>query len=165
MTKQNRNYQTEEQKEMIKFFIVLGIVVILILSVFFFSKIFMKPQVDELTYQNGSVSTTVAIVGTMLSQKEEEYYVLAYDYNSKLASAYETYASTYKANKKDAIKIYNLDLSSAFNKKYHVEENSNPSAKEIKDLKIKDGTLIKIQKGKIVEYVEGLDKIASKLSV
>ena len=66
-------YQTEEQKELLKFGIVLLIVVGLILGVFLLSKVLIKPEAKEIEYQSGSVSTTTAIVGTMLNQKEEEY--------------------------------------------------------------------------------------------
>ena len=156
-------YQTEEQKELLKFGIVLLIVIGLIVGVFLLSKVLIKHEAKDLEYQNGSVSTTEAIVGTILNQKESEYYVLAYDYNSTNATAYKTYATNYTSNHSKAIKIYYLDLSNAFNKKYYVENNSNPSATTIKDLKMKDGTLLKIKNGKIIEYLEGMDKIAEKL--
>ena len=154
-------YQTEEQKELLKFGIVLLIVVGLILGVFLLSKALIKPEAKELEYQAGSVSTTTAIVGTMFNQKEEEYYVLAYDYNSDLASSYSNAASTYSIGEKK-LKVYFLDLNNAFNNQYYVKENSNPKATSIKDLKMKDGTLIRIKNGKIAEYIEGYEKILEK---
>ncbi len=157
-------YQTEEQKELVKFGIVLGIVVILVAGVFVLSKVLIKHEAADLEYQSGNVSTTTAIVGTILNQKESEYYVLAYDYNSTDSTAYETYASNY-ATSANKLKVYFLDLSNAFNKDFYVTENSNPKATSIKDLKIKNGTLIKVKSGKIVEYVEGLENIAKKLKV
>lgn len=164
MKKQKITYKTEEQNEMVKFFIVLGIVIVLIIGVFFLSKLLLKAEAKDLTYQTGSVSTDIAIVGTLFNQPEKEYYVLAYDTNSNYASAYVTYGEYYTQKLKDkAIKIYYLDLSSAFNKDYFVTENSNPKATKISDLKIADGTLIKIKNGKITEYTEGIDKIAQKL--
>lgn len=158
-------YQTEEQKELKKFGIVLAIVVILILGVFGVSKLLMKQKAEDLKYQDGSVSTTEAIVGTILNQKEEEYYILAYDYTLTNADVYKNYATNYTQNAKNKIKVYYLDLSSAFNKDYYVKENSNPKATTSKELKMKDGTLLKIKSGKIVEYIEGLDKIAEKFKV
>lgn len=166
MKKQKITYKTEEQNEMVKFFIVLGIVIVLIIGVFFLSKFLLKEEAKDLTYQSGSVSTDIAIVGTLLNQPENEYYVLAYDTNSTYASAYVTYGEYYTTKLSDkAIKIYYLDLSSAFNKDYYVTENSNPKATKVNDLKIIDGTLIKIKNGKITEYIEGIDKIAQKLKV
>ena len=70
-----------------------------------------------------------------------------------------------KDNQKDAVKIYYLDLNEGFNKDYYVKENSNPKAKKISDLKMLDGTLLKIQKGKITKYLEGTEKIAQELKV
>ena len=154
-------YQTEEQKELLKFGIVLLIVVGLILGVFLLSKVLIKPEAKEIEYQSGSVSTTTAIVGTMLNQKEEEYYVLAYDYNSDLGASYRNAASNYSAGEKK-LKVYFLDLNNAFNNPYYVKENSNPKATSLKDLRIKDGTLIRIKNGKIAEYIEGSEKILEK---
>ncbi len=165
MKKQKIIYKTEEYEEMKKFIIVLIVVILLIVGIYFLSKLVIKNSAKELTYQAGSISTEVAIVGTMLNNPEKEYYVLAYDTEKNNAVAYKTYATYYTSEQKNAIKIYYLDLNDAFNKPYYVTENSNPNAKKIADLKIKDGTLIKVKDGKIVEYNEGIDNIAKKLKV
>ncbi len=164
MKKQKINYQTEEQKEMIKFGIVMLVVIFIIVGVYFLSKALIKPEVEEYAYQTGTVSTDTVIVGTMLKKPESEYYVLAYDENSDFANAYLTYANYYK-NSTKATKIYYLNLNHVFNKEYFVTENSNPKAKTIKELKMIDGTLIKIQKGKIVKYLEGITDISKELKV
>ena len=165
MKKQKIVYQTEETQELKKFFMVLVIVVLIIVAAFALSSIFLKETAEDLTYQTGSVSTNIAIVGTILNNPESEYYVLAYDTESKDASAYVTYASYYTNNAKDPIMIYYLDLSSTFNKPYYVKEGSNPKAKTVKDLKMLNGTLLHIKNGKITEYIEGIDKIAEALKV
>ncbi len=165
MKKQKMVYQTEETQELKKFFIVLVIVAIIIIAAFVLSSIFLKETADDLTYQTGSVSTNIAIVGTILNNPESEYYVLAYDTESKDASAYVTYASYYTSNTEEPIMIYYLDLNSTFNKPYYVTEGSNPKATNIKDLKMINGTLLRIKNGKIVEYIEGIDKIAEELKV
>ena len=165
MKKQNIKYQTEESQEIKKFILVLLIIIVLIVGVYFLSKFFVKSNVAELTYQTGKISTNTAIVGTILNNPENEYYVLAYDSTGTNASAYITYANYYEDEQKNAIKIYYLDLNNGFNKTYYVTENSNPKATKISELKIKDGTLLKIKKGKITEYIEGLEKIANKLKV
>ena len=162
MKKEKINYQTEEQKEMQKFFIVLVIIILIILGVYFLSKALIKPNIKEYEYTTGSVSTTAISVGTLFTAKEDSYYVLAYDFKSEDASAYQSYGTYYTSNKPDA-KIYYLDLSTVFNKPYYVTENSNPKATKIEDLKMLNGTLLLIQKGKIVKYLEGLDTIANEL--
>lgn len=163
MKKEKITYQTEEQKELTKFIIVLVVLVLIILGVYFLSKVLLKIEVPDYEYTTGVVSTDIVVAGTMLNAKEKEYYVLAYDTKGVDAAAYTTFAGYYKTNKKDALKVYFLDLNNGLNKDHYVKEKSNPSAKTIKELKILDGTLIKVKNGKITKYIEGKDKIANEL--
>ena len=163
--KKNIVYKTEEFEEFKKFALVLIAVIVLIAGIYFLSQVVIKNSAPDLAYQTGSVQTDIAIVGTILNEPEDTYYVLAYDSTSSKALAYLTYAGYYKDNQKDAVKIYYLDLNEGFNKDYYVKENSNPKATKISDLKMLDGTLLKIQKGKITKYLEGAEKIAQELKV
>ena len=165
MQKGKYNYQTEEQKEMQKFFIVLIILVLIILGVYLCSKVFIKPDIEEYEYTTGEINNEAISVGTLFSKKDSSYYVLAYDFNSKNANNYKSYASYYNNFSTKGIKIYYLDLSTVFNKPYYVNENSNPKATNIKDLKMIDGTLLLIKDKKISKYVEGIDGIAKELKV
>ena len=61
MTNGKRKYQTEEQKELIKFLIILGAVLVLIVGVYLLSKVFAKEEVEEYVYQTGVVSTDAVI--------------------------------------------------------------------------------------------------------
>lgn len=155
----------EEQNEMMKFFLVLLVVVALIIGVYFLSKILIKEEVKELSYQTGTVNTNVVVVGTLLNAPEKEYYVLAYDREKNDANAYATYAGYYANKQENATKVYYLELNNGLNKEYYVEEKSNPKAKTIKDLRMTDGTLIKVQNGKITKYIEGLENIKNELKV
>lgn len=154
------NYKTEESKEIIKFFIVLLVVIAIILVGFWITKLANKKNSQDITYASGNIATDKVIVGTMLS-RGGEYYVLCYDTSKNDANIYVTYGENYK-NKK-ALDLYYLDLSSEFNRKYYVDEDSNKEAKKIDELKITDGTLIRIKDGKIVEYIEGIQDISTKL--
>ncbi len=158
-------YQTEEQKELMKFGLVLVILIGVIGAVYVFSRFLIKPNVKDYEYTSGSVSTSAISVGTMLSKPEDEYYVLAYDFGGSMASSYNTYGSYYTANKSSALKIYYLDLSNAFNSNFYVKDKSNPKAKKVKDLKMLDGTLIRVKNGSIVSYVEGAEAISKALKV
>ena len=164
MQKGKYNYQTEEQKEMQKFFIVLVILVLIILGVYLCSKVFIKPDVKEYEYTTGEVNNEAISVGTLFSKKDS-YYVLAYDFNGNNAGNYKNYGDYYSNFSTKGIKIYYLDLSTAFNKPYYVSENSNPKATKIKDLKMLDGTLLLIKDKKINKYIEGIDNIAKELKV
>ncbi len=165
MQKGKYNYQTEEQKEMQKFFIVLVILVLIILGVYLISKILIKPDIKEYEYTTGEINNDAISVGTLFSKKDSSYYVLAYDFNGSNASNYKNYASYYTNFSTKGIKVYYLDLSTAFNKPYYVSENSNPKATKINDLKMLDGTLLLIKNKKISKYVEGIDAISNELKV
>jgi len=165
MKKDKIVYKTEEQQEMIKFLVVLIVVILIIVGVYFFSKAFIKEEVKDLVYETGTVRNNVAIVGTILNNPEKEYYVLAYDTTKPDASSYSTYAGYYTGNQDGALKIYYLDLDNGLNKNYYVEEKSNPKATKISELKMLDGTLIKVKNGKIVKYIEGIDSIKNEIKV
>ena len=165
MQKGKYNYQTEEQKEMQKFFIVLIILVIIIAGVYLCSKLLIKPNIEDYAYQTGEVSTNSISVGTLLTAKEKTYYVIAYDFKGSNASAISNYTNYYENFNTNGNKLYYLDLSTVFNKPYYVQENSNPKATNIKDLKMLDGTLLLIKDGKINKYLEGFDAIAKELKV
>ena len=165
MKKQKIAYKTEEFEEMKKFVIVLIVVIILIVGIYFISKAVIKNSASLLTYQDGEIETDTIIVGTLLNRPEDEYYVLAYDSTSNQALAYTTYASYYTSEQEKPIKVYYLNLHEEFNQAYYVTEGSNPKATKISDLKIKDGTLIRVKNGKIAEYIEGTEKIAAELKV
>ena len=165
MKKQKISYKTQEFEEFKKFALVLLVVIILIVGVYIISRIVIRNNAPELTYQSGTIATDTAIVGTMLNEPESTYYVLAYDSTSSKALAYITYAGYYTNEQEEPIKIYYLDLNEGFNQSYYVTEGSNPKAQSIADLKMIDGTLLKIEKGKITKYIEGMENIAKELKV
>ncbi len=163
--KTSMKYETEEQKEMQKLLVIILIVVIVIGIVYGLSKIFMKGNVAERTFADGVVSTEAVVVGTMLNRPETEYLVLCYDSTGTLSDALLNYVNLYENNKPGALKVYKLDLSNNLNKDYYVEHGSNKDAKTVKEMKIKDGTLIRVKRGDVREYLEGLDSIADKLKL
>ena len=61
--------------------------------------------------------------------------------------------------------IYKVNLGSKINEKYNTTDKSNSKASKASELKIKGTTLIKIRKGKNIEYTEGKAQvIANKLA-
>lgn len=161
--KTNLNYETEEQKELQKLLIIILVVVIIIGLVYGLSKIMMKNEAEERTFTDGIVSTEAIVVGTMLNRPEKEYFVICYDSKGQKMDALLNYGNVYKNTKSDAIKVYYLDLSNNLNKEYYVTSDSNPNAKSVKEMKIKDGTLIRVKRNEVREYIEGLDKIGERL--
>jgi len=96
------------------------------------------------------------------TQIPDEYYVLFYDFDGGeavyldyLYNQYAGYEGQY---------IYKVDLGKKMNEKFVTEDSSNSKASKASELKIKGTTLIKIRKGKNVEYTEGVAQvIAEKL--
>ena len=91
-----------------------------------------------------------------------EYYVLFYDFDSPEAIYLDYLFDQYSAEEGNY--IYKVDLGNGFNKKFIAEDKTNKKAKNASQLQVKDATLIKIKKGKNVEYTEGTAQvIAEKL--
>ncbi len=161
------SYQTEEQKEMIHFFIVLGVVIALVVGVYFISKLFvLDKSLFEINYEVGEINHERAIVGTIFNRPEKEYYVMAY--NEKDASAvYYSAISTKYSQQENALKVYHVDLENTLNAKYYVgaEEASNKNATNVSELKLKDLTLMKVKNGKIIKYFENISDIEKELAV
>lgn len=169
MNQRNRNvYHTEEQKEMLHFVIVLVCVVILVIGVYFFSKIFvLDKSLFEIDYQTGTINNERIVVGTIFNRPESEYYVIAYDETVEQAVYYSAISTNYTNNQENALKVYHLDLDNALNKPYYVGSDgiSNSKATKSSEIKLKDLTLIKIKNGKIEKYLEGIDSIEKELAV
>ena len=87
MKKQKKkvSYQTEEQKEMIHFLIVLGVIIVFVVGVYIFSKMFiLDKSLFEVNYTTGAINSERAVVGTIFNRPEKDYYVMVYDESSKV---------------------------------------------------------------------------------
>lgn len=80
------------------------------------------------------------------------YYVLFYDFDGPNAVYYNYIFSQYAGVKENH--IYKVDLGSGFNTKF-LSDKTNKKAQKAGELKVKDATLIKINKGKNISYTEG----------
>lgn len=169
MKKQQKTitYQTEEQKEMLHFFIVLFVIILFVIGVYFVSKLFiMDDSLFEVNYNNGVVNSERAIVGTIFNRPEKEYYVFVYDESSSKAVYYSSISTNYSQNEKNALKVYHVDLGNELNKSYVSSDGtSNPKASKVSDLKFKDITLLRIKNGKIDKYIENETDIQKELAV
>ena len=110
------------------------------------------------------ISREEIIVGRSLSMGDAEYLVLFYDKKDEdNSSTYSSAASNYRYNS-EALPLYEVDMSSAFNKNYVTdgESNKNPTTEE--EILINGPTLIRVQNGQVVEYLEGESAITSYLN-
>ncbi len=139
------------------------LIVMLVFAVFYVLTIFIKNGKTEETGKNDGVAVIQyeeILVGEILNQKSDLYYVLIAS-NEELPT-YDTYINNYK-NSENANAIYKVDLDSIFNQKY-VDDNSNFEFDDLKDIRFKGATLLKIEKHKITEYYEGEEKIVEYLN-
>lgn len=160
-------YQTEEQKEIIHFLIVLVVILIIVMCVYIFSKKFvLDDSLFEINYETGVLKDERAIVGTIFNRPEKEYYVIAYDETKGNAVYYSALTTNYAKNEK-SLKVYHIDLSNELNSSYYVgsEGKSNKNASKVSEIKLKDLTLLKIKNGKIEKYFENITEIEKELAV
>jgi len=118
-----------------------------------------EEEKEEVTVSNENI-----ILGRSLSMSDGEYFVIYYDKgDSEIASIYSSIVSSYKA-KGDSRKIYTVDMSNGFNKKYLTTEESNKTPQSAEDFKINGPTLILVNNHTVVDYIEGEDSIRDYLS-
>lgn len=129
------------------------IVTLIFLAFYFITVLINKEEKEENTYTPAQIQYDKILIGNILEQKDDKYYVLIYDTNDVNKTTYTAYLINYKY-KEDAIKYYTAELNNPLNYKY-VSSESNLKVKKIEDLKIKEVTLLKIEKGKITRAYEG----------
>ncbi len=157
----------EEQKEVYNLIIIIMIVIAVLSCVYLFSRAFISKDLFKKkedtkakeTTKNVEFDYSKIIVGELLNREYSEYYVLVFDSTDDMAFDYENMLSAYNKGK-----IYQIDLSEGFNKKYK-SETSNPNAKTINELKFGKLTLIKVKNGSIVKYLEDKAAIRSELKI
>lgn len=91
------------------------------------------------------------LANSILNQKEDSYYVFASTSKDDKSSDYKAKLISYDESE-NALKVYYVDLDSAFNKNY-LGDTSNFSD----DLTFSGTTLLKIEDKKIKEHYEGSD--------
>lgn len=99
------------------------------------------------------------LVGDIFSKTESEYFVLAAFENDTELSNYNSLVSEYSSKEK-SLKVYTINLSSGFNKKYVSEFSNFDSIYP----QFNRSTLIKISNKKILEIYEGPTKIKNALN-
>ena len=128
--------------------------------IYLISALFITKELDwfeekEEEIENNLVSNTI-LASETFKQQEEEYYVYFYDYNDE-----DSDISSIVSSKLSASKVYKVDTSSALNNNY-VSEESNKSAKNLSELKVKSPTVIKVTSETISAYYED-DEIKNNL--
>lgn len=166
----NIKYETEEQKEVKKFIIVLVGLIIVVVGIYFFTRAFVTKDLfnkntSEINYQDGAINYDVTIVGNMLNRPYEEYYVLAFDNEGIKANQYNGIVSKYLSNE-NSLKVFHLDLSNELNKKYvATDEEITKEFESINKLKLGEVTLIKVKNKKVTKFFTNIEDITKELTV
>lgn len=161
-------YVSDDSKEIRRFVIILFSVIIIVLIVYGISRVLID-EPDDTYVRNttaGVIDYDMVSIGTMLNRNYDEYYVAIYDEEDPKAVYYSTIISLYTEND-DAIKVYYCNLGNYLNQKYKASEDgqTNPEATSISELALGDLTLIRVENGEIVDYLEGLDTIREEFGV
>lgn len=148
---------------------ILGCVVLVFVIFYFITVLLVNNKKEDNVDSPAVIDSSKIILNQLLSQNEEEYFVIAtkaslYEasyLNMDYIALYSDYITDYKKNE-DALTFYYVDLDDALNKKY-MTQNLNIS-NDIKNLELNDEVLFKIKDGKIEKYYIGKDEILDKLS-
>lgn len=165
----------EQNDDLFDLFKILIIIVVLVFAVYlviaFMNGEFKKEDDDTKKEEevSASIQNEKILISSIFDKSENEYYVLIYDGSDEYwARYYNMIYDSYKSLlelEEDVLPMFWADLSDGFNSKYVVGEDgeSNPDVKDdYKDLKVKCPTLIRVKKGKAVDYYEG-DEVVDTL--
>lgn len=166
--KLNDKYISEESREVRRFIIILMSIIIFVLVIYGLSRVFIddKKNTEDNSSVAGEIDYDKVSIGTMLNRNIDEYYVIIYDAKDKNAIKYSAIINKYMKNSTSK-KVFFCDLGNKLNSDYRAKEDeqSNPNAKTISELSLKELTLVKVNNGKIVKYIENLDTIKSELGL
>ena len=151
---------SDEMKRMLK---MLGIVA-LILGVFYLWFAILNGEISFGSKEKEAEIQNVEILaGETFNRADSTYYVMMYDFDDKVnAPKYSNIYSIYYANN-GSDKIYVVDLSKKFNTNYLTDDNSKVNISSIENLKVVNGTLIKVEDGKGTLKVIGEEQIKKTL--
>ncbi len=167
---QKQKYETEEQKEVKKFLVVLLGLVLILIGIYFFTRAFVTKDLsktnEDTTYQEGKINYSVAIVGTMLSRSSKEYYVFAFKESDSKKADYQKYMLNYR-NQAKSLPIYTVDLDNELNKSYVAGEEETPSKsfEGLENLKFGRITVLKIKNGKVEKFITKEKEIKKELNL
>ena len=165
VNKDNSKNDVLEKDNYFKFITTLAVLLIVFVLSYFIMGLFYTKEInfdksDEETQEEVYVDNNTIMLGQLLDQSNDDYYVLIYDVNDK-NTIIPTWKSVYES-KENPLTVYVVDSKKKFNAKYIVEKGSNSNATKLDELKVVSPTLIRITNKKISEYVEGEDNIVSK---
>lgn len=161
----------DDESEVKRFMITILIVVMIVLVMFVFTKYVINDgdiKISVFESLDGNINYNVASVGTMLGKADSEYYVYAYSSESRDSYSYQILAAAYAASYEEGtLPIYHIDTNKYLNKSFLATEDKpeNVDAKTIEDISFGEISLLKIENGKIVKYLNTIEDIKTELNI
>lgn len=156
MRRKTKENYSDQYSQSTKSMIITLVAVLVVFGLFYLMTVVINNKNRKLNTKEPSGDVSIQyqeILGDdTFTMSPTEYYVLFYDFDGVDAGFYEYLFNKYAATEGNY--IYKVDLGNGFNKKF-VSEETNDDADEAGELKVKEATLIKIKKGKNVDYTEG----------
>lgn len=152
--------------EIRKLLIIIGAVCAVMLAFYFITEVVLKNKKDKKPNEPvaAEVEPTIQyeeiLMGSLLNQKETDYYVLAYDPEDIYLDIYMNYISNYSQSD-EPLSVYRVNLGKDYNKAYIAEE-SNLTGSDITMVKVKGTTLIRVSNGSVYKSFEGNDAIIGR---
>ena len=165
--KNNKTVNQEEESLNLKLsttITLIASILIILVVLYYVIAIFITKEIKVSWINNGSENTTNNEVENRIlakntfNQEEDTYYVYFYDFNDRDENIEGAIGGLFDHT------IYRVDTSSALNKNYVTDTDSNRKATSIDDLKVKSPTFIKVSADKIVSYYEGSSEILDFLN-
>lgn len=150
----------------LKKLVIFILVIVLLFGTFYIISLFINRKDDGNKIIRNNEPAVIQydeiILGTLLNQSNDNYYVLVSDEDND--GLYDSLMNSYKT-KEDSLRVYTSDLNSPFNKMYLAlgDEGSNFNIDSVKELRLKNDTLLKISEHRIVEHFEGVEAILNEL--
>lgn len=150
---------SDEMMKLVKIILVLFVIIVVFYGI---TVIVIKQKKNNSTITNRENEPAVIqydeiLIGTLLDQPREEYYVFIQQDDSLYQSLFTSYMKTYRS-KTGALKIYTSNMNDVLNS-FYVSETSNLKTTNMKEFRVSDVSLIKIKNGSITESYEGLDAV------
>lgn len=142
--KNNTSMNSDEVGRLIKMVV---IVTIVFLVFYVITLIVTKEKEEEKTKTPATIQYEEILLGNILKQSDDNYYVLVFDSDDEYSVYYETKLDLQET------KYYTVNIDNPLNNRF-ISEESNLNITDIKDLKVSQSTLFEIKNGKIVNVYE-----------
>lgn len=150
---------SDEMGKLIKIILVLIVIVIAFYGLTILITKFQKNTIPDRN-QNDTpavIQYDEILIGTMLKQAREEYYVLIQKDDDQYRTLTSYYLQRYSSNSK-ALKVYMSNMNSVYNQ-FYISGNSNIKPNSINEFRVSKITLVKVKNHEIVEAYEGIEEI------